>query len=729
MNLIKFTKTLIRNIKFLILIPIIVAGIVYLLTKDMPNIYKAETSIFTGITSNNGLELGAVRIDNNATKNAYDNVITIFESDLLFEEVSLHLLTQHLMLSKAQKDIISEEAFKQLNENVPSDVKKLIVKGNFEKTYSNLKTNIVADKKNYIYSLLNYTNPYYSISAISRLEVKRISNSDLIQISYESSDPAIAYNTIKFASEIFIKKYSLLKVSQSNDAVAYFEKKLAEMTLKLNAAEDKLLKFNIDNVIINYYEQTEQVTTQQEKIELRLQETKMEYESSVAVLNKLEKEVESRFKINLKNKEVFAIRRQLADYNLQIARAEVDENISKTTLNDFKLKKTIAEKTLENKIDSITIFDTKGQGIESQRILSAWLDAVKSVESNNALFKSMKERIIEFMKEFKKYAPLGATIKRIEREIDINEREYLYILGQLGLAKQKQQNTDMVSNMKVIDEPKIPLNPIPSKKKLYVIIAAIFSVILYILALFIVELLDSRIKSPSHLKTLTDLDVLGAYCIYGNKKITNTEKITEKASIFIREKIQLLSKVKPFLTESKNCPFTIQILSNWDNSGKTHLANLLNQEFEKTGLSLKILNFKDLFVDKIENQDNENSSEINSATIKNNFLTLNSYSDLFSIENIETQYIISILPSISNGILNSSIIKTADINLIAFDANTTWVDADNYYLNKIKHLIENPFYAILTNALPDDIEEMYGEIPKKRSFFRIFIKKSMKNIS
>lgn len=43
---------------------------------------------------------------------------------------------------------------------------------------------------------------------------------------------------------------------------------------------------NIDNVIINYYEQTEQITTNR-KIEIRLQEVKMEYKASNAVLAKL----------------------------------------------------------------------------------------------------------------------------------------------------------------------------------------------------------------------------------------------------------------------------------------------------------------------------------------------------------------------------------------------------------------------------------------------------------
>lgn len=732
MNIIKFLKILARNIKFIILIPLLVGVIVYFLTKNLPDIYQTETTLFTGITSNSGLDVGVVKIDNNATKNAYDNVISLFKSDLLFEDVALHLLTQHLMLSKPDKNIISEKAFISLSENIPPEVKKLIVKNNFEKSLSNLRTNIKSDKKNFIYTLLNYSNPYYSIGAISRLEVKRLSNSDLIQISFESSDPAIAYNTIKFASEIFIKKYSLLKVGQSNDAVAYFEKRLAEMAIKLKEAEDKLLDFNVNNTIINYYEQTEQVTTQQEKIELKLQDTKMEFESATAVLNKIEKEVETRFKINLKNKEVFSIRKELVECNLRLANYEFEQN-NKISLSDLRAEKSKLEKLLEFKIDSITVFDTKSQGMEAQKILSEWLDAVKAVESSNANFKSMKERIVEFMKQFKQYAPLGATIKRIEREIDINEREYLYILSQLGLAKQKQQNTDMVSDMKIIDEAKLPLYPLPSKKKLYVIVGVLLSLILFIVTLFIIELLDKRIKTPSKLLSLTNLVVLGAFCEKSNnKKAINIDKITEKAAFFIFEKFITLSsdKHKQFLSIDTNNPYVIQLTTNWDHSILKNLNEYIVNEILRNESTVTILDFNKSNIENTTLIDNEIKIEgVDYLTLQNGIRNFKHFEEIVSSESIKSDFLIILQNPTSEGIDNIKIAKTADLNLIAFDANTTWIEADDHYLEKIKQISEKNLFAILMNAYPDDIEEMYGELPKKRSFFRIFVKRTIKNIS
>ncbi len=114
---------------------------------------------------------------------------------------------------------------------------------------------------------------------------------------------------------------------------------------------------------------------------------------------------------------------------------------------------------------------------------------------------------------------------------------------------------------------------------------------------------------------------------------------------------------------------------------------------------------------------------------KNVVLLYNSYSELIAAENITANFIISVIPSISNGIENSLILNTADLNLMIFDANSTWVEADNYNLNKLKQLNLNNLYTILTKSDPDNLEEMYGEIPKKRSFLRVLVKKNLKRVT
>lgn len=731
MNIIKFLKIIYSKLLYLTIIPIVVGALVFFLTKDLPLKYTTSSTIFTGVTSNNGLAVDAVRVDNVATQNEYNNIMTMLKSNSLFEDISLHLLTQHLLLTKADKEIISEKSFNELKESVPEKVKKLVVRNNFEKTYQNLKNFIQQDEKNYIYRLMNYGNKFYSISSISNLKAERLSNSDLIKLSFESEDPGICFNTVKFATQIFVEQYGDIKVSQSSSAVAYFEQKLKELQLKLDEAEQKLLDFNIDNDIINYYEQTEQVTTQQEKIEVRLQDVKMEFEASEAVLAKLENEVEKRYNINLRNNSILQIREQLVTLNEAITAIELDnKSVNRNKLTELRTKRMNVENTLENKIDSMNIFDSKSQGIESQRILTEWLDAVKGHESYAALYKSMKARQIDFMKQFKKYAPLGATIKRIEREIDIYEREYLSILHHLGLARQNQQSIDMRSNMKVLDETKFPISAIASKNKLYVIIAVLFSVIFYLLAVFVIELMDARLKSPSLLKTATGLDVLAAFVAKNkkNKKFIASDIVDERAALQIFEKVRKLA-----VNLSK--PFVIQIFSSWDGAGKSLVASKLAGEIEKHNFTVRIASFcspvaENNAADNVQNKENtETKTAIQIEDVNADINKYNDYNAFITDKRIDSDFLITIFPPISNGIDNTVLITDAKANLIVYDANTSWADADVFMLNKLKTvLFENSLFALLTYADPDNLEEMYGDIPKKRSFIRKLLKKSLKRV-
>lgn len=712
MNLIQLIKLFASKIIYIIAIPVVVAALVYFATAGLDPNYNATATLYTGVTSNTGLSVENVRVDNVATQNEYNNIMTMLKSGHYHEEIALSLLAQHLMQEAPSKEIISEEAFEELKTSAPDEVKKLAVKNNFQQTYNNLKGYIVQDEKNYVYRLLNFGHKYYSVQAISNLKAERLSNSDIVKLSFQSKDPGIAYNTVKFATEIFIRNYSGLKISMSNSAVAYFERKLKEIQERLDAAEQNLLEYNIDNDIINYYEQTEQVTTQQEKIEMLLQEMKMQYEASVSVLDKIEKEVETRYNINLRNTEIMNIRQQLVNVSNAITTIELnDASNFKSHLPELKKSQTDLEQRLRLKVDSLNIFENKSQGIETQRILSQWLDAVKNNQTYAAQYASMKDRQIEFMKQFKRYAPIGANIKRYEREIDVFEREYLSILHHLSLARQNEQNINMRSTMKIFDEAKFPINAIMPPRKLYMIAAALFSLIFFLMAVLIIELLDKRIKKPSILKKYADLSVLAGYATESTKKYPDNEKINQQADFYIFEKLKRI-------TTSTQNTVVIQICSTWDNAGKTFVAQRLNDKLVAMGYTAQVLNYAVKHTEE----------GADASSVSTDVFRLKTYDECWDQSADAPNFLIVVFPAISDGIANTVLIEQAHLVLHVYSANTSWSEADAFILNKLKANVANnkfsaELYAILTNTFPDNLEEIYGEIPKKRSPLRKLFKK------
>ena len=127
MNFIQLIKLFLSKAMYIIAIPIVVAVLVYFATANLKPQFSASSTLFTGVTSNTGLSVENVRVDNVATQNEYNNIMTMHKSPQFFEEVALSLLTQHLMQEKAQKEILSQDAFEELKATVPDKVKNLVV--------------------------------------------------------------------------------------------------------------------------------------------------------------------------------------------------------------------------------------------------------------------------------------------------------------------------------------------------------------------------------------------------------------------------------------------------------------------------------------------------------------------------------------------------------------------------------------------------------------------------
>ena len=101
---------------------------------------------------------------------------------------------------------------------------------------------MTSDDTNYIYRLLNFNNPHYSIKAISSVNVQRISSSDLIELKYNSDDPGICQQTLVLLTEVCMKNYKKIKESRSDAVVKYFEYKLKVGACKAGPGRRPLVK-------------------------------------------------------------------------------------------------------------------------------------------------------------------------------------------------------------------------------------------------------------------------------------------------------------------------------------------------------------------------------------------------------------------------------------------------------------------------------------------------------
>jgi len=126
-----------------------------------------------------------------------------------------------------------------------------------------------SDTQNFLYGLFNWAPPYYSYDALSHVMVRRLGNSDMIEIHYTTDDPGIAYNTLELLNQEFMKQYESLQFGETDKVIRFFEEELSKTGSRLRISEDSLTSYNIQKKIINYDEQTKHLAALSRDFELQ----------------------------------------------------------------------------------------------------------------------------------------------------------------------------------------------------------------------------------------------------------------------------------------------------------------------------------------------------------------------------------------------------------------------------------------------------------------------------
>lgn len=168
------------------------------------------------------------RQDWNVINNAMDNLINIILSQSTLKNVSLRLYAQGLTHLDPDNDnqYLSARTSRYLLSKTPPDVMELVDHTSEKNTYENLRKYEEIDHNNHVYGMFHWSPPYYSYQALSQIKVKRLANSDMLEISYENDDPYIVYNTLIILNDEFVKQYRDLRFGETNNVIAYFESEL-----------------------------------------------------------------------------------------------------------------------------------------------------------------------------------------------------------------------------------------------------------------------------------------------------------------------------------------------------------------------------------------------------------------------------------------------------------------------------------------------------------------------
>ena len=822
MTVIELLRLIRKHIVLLILTPVLLALLVVLLTRKPTYKFSSETTLYTGIASGSSVEMDK-SFSYFANNTAFDNLINIITSRQTQQEVAIRLLAQHLMMDRYDPKYISKESFQELQRLIPSNIRKLVVKKNtnvqgqpesiendspeetpsekdnspvkdkfsfesldssvtvlrqpafidqaaFEETVINLEKYMNSSDTNSVYKLLYYEHPHYSIKAIASVNVQRIASSDLVKIKFDSDDPGICQQTLAFLTGVCIKNYKLIKENRSDAVVKYFEYQMKQAAARLKIGEDKLLKFNEDNNIINYYEQSKAVAVVKEDLDVDYNNKRIKLAGYDAAIKRIEEKLGKQKQVQLSSTSIIDKRNQLSEINSKIATAETMEfgkTIDEEHISELKQSAEKLKEEIKSSVNDLYNYGNTPEGLPISTLLNEWITNVIGYEDTKAGLEVLGERIKEFQKQYAIYAPAGANIKRIEREISVSEQEFLEILHGLNLAKLKLQDAELSSTIKTVDPPYFPLSPNPTNRKILVLAAALIGFLLVLSFILAMEYFDETLKNSDRAAKKLKLRILGIFPkIFLNTGTLNFPFIVNRLLDMLIQQINLLT---PRKTDSVE-PRIIIFMSTGNYEGKTITAGDIARKLKSQGFKVLYLNFSseslreeqvkqlgypsgprgvpkpgtasttgrshvisqllgypDLRIDYdspflqkpgsyLENQ------EYMQYRINSNYFSTGSYKELlhnngFSSES-KPDYVFLELPPIVHNSFPAKLISTADLTVLVCRANRNWLAADQGAIETLKNILPQEPVVLLNGVEMQAVESVLGDLPKKRSRLR-----------
>ena len=704
MDLFRYIVRFLYKIRwYLIILPLIALVVAWFSTRHMERIYNTNTTIYTGMITAYNIE-GGSGVAGGQVQTNMTNLMLLITTDVTIHEVSLRLFARCMMYGNPNKDnnYISAEHYRQLSGSVPAEVKALINHNSENATYANLKAYEKPSADNYLFGLTNY-HPWFGINSITgRLKVVQLNKSDIIDIGYAANDAGIAYNTLDILNEVFARQYAQLRYGETNNVIKFFEREVARLYRILTNAEDDMIRYNVEKRIINYGEQTRQLSGLDAQQKVSDNTLLIDKTTTRALMDYLERQLGDRAKIIKANKDftdqVTDISRiQSRISNLRLMNSEGGGTGVESQLELAKAERMLQEATnnVRGLVKDIEAGTTSTEtGVKASDMISRWLEQVLLLEKTKAHESAQDIMRQKLDKEILYYAPIGATIARKDRHISFIEGNYMEMLKALNAARLRQKNLQMTTaTLRVLNPPMFPMNAQPTNRMMILLGAFMLTFMLTAMYFFIIELLDRTLRDRMRSERITKIPVMGCFPKESTLRYRRFNKTI--ADMALR---QLSKTLLPHFKEGQQN--VLNLLSTDAANGKSYIAQELENYWISIGLQVRRLTYDEDFLA-------EDSRFIMAKDIKD------ICPDILPNEIAIIEY-----PNLDDNSIPSGLLNMGTINLMVTRANRTWKDVDQKALKELQEQLKdkNTLFMYLTECQRYAVEEFVGQLPPYTKF-------------
>ena len=704
MDLFRYIVRFLYKIRwYLIILPLIALVVAWFSTRHMERLYNTNTTIYIGMITAYNIEGGSGVAGGNAKTNM-TNLILLITTDVTIHEVSLRLFARCMMYGNPNKDnnYISAEHYRQLSSSVPAEVKALINHNSENATYANLKAYEKPSADNYLFGLTSY-HPWFGTNSItSRLKVVQLNQSDIIDLGYSANDAGIAYNTLDILNEVFARQYAQLRYGETNNVIKFFEREVARLYRILTNAEDDMIRYNVEKRIINYGEQTKQLSGLDAAQKTSDNTLLIDKTTTRALMDYLERQLGDRAKIIKANKEFTDQVTDISRIQSRISNLRLMNSEGGGTGVESQLELAKAERMLQEATNNVRglvkdieagSYSTEG-GVKANQMIDKWLEQVLLLEKTKAHESAQDIMRQKLDKEILYYAPIGATIARKDRHISFIEGNYMEMLKALNAARLRQKNLQMTTaTLRVLNPPMFPMNAQPTNRMMILLGAFMLTFVLTAMYFFIIELLDRTLRDRMRSELITKIPVMGCFPKESTLRYRRFNKTI--ADMALR---QLSKALLPHFKEGQQN--VLNLLSTDAANGKSYIAQELENYWISIGLQVRRLTYDEDFLAE-----------------DSRFIMANDIKDICP-DILPNEIAIIEYPNLDDNSIPPGLLNMGTINLMVTRANRTWKDVDQKALKELQGQLkdQNTLFMYLTECQRYAVEEYVGQLPPYTKF-------------
>ncbi len=562
MDIIYLLRVLWRKKWIIILIPVISIIAAFFFTQSLKPTYKASTQIATGFTTNEGVNITDEKFNLREADVKFSNLLATMNSGTV-----LNMVTYRIAANKLEKIQAKEiNALKSFTEQQIEVTQKILE----NKLLEQKTLNINEENAQLVINILQELNLTFGRFNES-FEIRRIPNTDYINVSFISQDPEFSANAVNTYCEELLRYYVTSKKESSSESVTFIQELVKRKKEELDDKTSALQAFKSSNNLVSNQPQGETQLSQVYALESQRDEINNEIYGLRLKLENLKSTLADKTggsdRGSTSNQRIIDLKKKIDIMNARFISNGTNNADLLDSLNLLRQQYRMELSMMEKGGSS-----AQASGMTTSEIQEEIKNAQISIQVQQSRLGSVNEKIYRLRGSMSGYASNEAILNTLERDVKVASDEYLSAVNKYNEAQNKLMASS--GTIRQVYKASPPASPEPSKRILIIALAGIASLGLTIFAVIAIEVLDSSIKTVEQYQRQVGLPLAGTLIKIDTKKLNFPALFGKKHSD------KNLELFKHFLRKIR---FEIE-----NSGGKTFLITSPNEGEGKTFLTFSL---------------------------------------------------------------------------------------------------------------------------------------------